>query len=260
MIDNIRFESGAIRPSECISEGWYLIKENYGIFLGISIVGLIIGGCIPCVSIFLAGPIAVGIYYCLLRQQRNELVEFGMMFKGFEVIVPAMVVGIIQAIPEIIGQGIRLTVNVSDVFINSRGGRSNFLQSSGDTAIASGIVIIAIVVGIALILFGIVWRISFFFALPLLAEYPELGIADCIKLSFRAGWANWGMIFVLGLLQGLAAIVGVLALCIGILFVLPILQASNMVAYRMVFPPREGNSPNLPPTPDYFGRNAGFAS
>lgn len=259
MIDNIRFESGAIRPSECLSEGWNMIKDNYGLFLGISLLGMVIGGCIPCVSFFLAGPIAVGIFYCLQRQYRREQVEFGMMFKGFEVIVPAMVVGIIQSIPEIIAQIFRLTVNVGDALIKTRGGSSNFLQS-GDTALAGGIVIIAIVVGLGFLILGIAWRISFFFALPLLAEYPELGIADVIKLSFRAGWANWGMIFVLGILQGLAALVGVLALCIGILFVMPIIQASNIMAYRMVFPPRESNNPNLPPMPDFFGGNVGTAA
>lgn len=44
---NIEFYSGAIDASGCVSNGWNLVKQNYGLFLGITLVAMIIAGCIP---------------------------------------------------------------------------------------------------------------------------------------------------------------------------------------------------------------------
>jgi uncharacterized membrane protein len=255
MTNNIEFDRGAIRPSECISEGWESIKANYWLYFGISVIATIILACVPCVNIFIAGPIMAGVYYCYFRNLRNENVEFGMMFKGFEAFVPTMVCGIIQMVPEIIGQGIRLTVNLADIGskMNKTGGSREFFQSS-DTALASGLIVIGIVVGLGFIIFNIIWRIVFLFAVPILAENPTLSIGETLKLSARAGWANGGMIFVLGLLEGLLILVGFLALCVGFLFVLPVVMAANAVAYRQVFPDRTPQNQmfNTPPPPSAY--------
>src|ERR1044072_8486550 len=112
---NIPFYSGAIRAGDCISDGWNLVKENYWLFLGIVLLGAIISGCIPCASLFFIGPVAVGIYICLFAQMRGQPVEFGMMFKGFEKFVPAMILGLIEAIPGIIAQVVRFVVEFSDM-------------------------------------------------------------------------------------------------------------------------------------------------
>lgn len=103
MFQLIEFNSSAVRAGECVSDGLALIQPKYWLFLGMSLLAMIIGGCIPCISIFLAGPIAVGIFYALFAQMREggQPVEFGMLFKGFERFVPAMVVGIVEAAPQI---------------------------------------------------------------------------------------------------------------------------------------------------------------
>ena len=105
---NNDFYPSAINAGDCVSNAWNLVKQNYGMYLGIALVAMILAGCIPCVSLFIVGPIMGGVFYVVLREMRGEPVEFGMMFKGFEKFVPLMVVGIVQAIPEIIGQGLRL--------------------------------------------------------------------------------------------------------------------------------------------------------
>ncbi len=92
---NTDFYPSAINAGDCVSNAWNLVKQNYGMYLGIALIAMILSGCIPCVSLFLAGPILGGVYYVLLREMRGEPVEFGMMFKGFEKFVPLMVVGLI---------------------------------------------------------------------------------------------------------------------------------------------------------------------
>lgn len=244
------FYRGAISPGDCISNAWNLVKQNFGLFFGISILGMILAGCIPCVSLFISGPIIAGIYFVFLRQMRGEPVDFGMMFKGFEFFVPAMVVGLILAVPEIIGQGVRLSINIADLGISGRGG-------DGEAALAGGLLIFALGAGLFIIILGILIRVSLFFALPLIVE-KKLGVGDAIKLSASAGWANFGGIFLLSILEGLILIAGVLALCIGVFFVLPIIYAANAFAYRQVFPHVEQNFGNFtPPMPNEYGTNFG---
>lgn len=172
-----------------------------------------------------------------------------MMFKGFEVFVPAMVIGIILAIPEIIGQGLRLTINLADIgFAGSRDGH--------EAAIAGSILILALGGGLVLFILGIVLRISLFFALPLIME-KKLGVGEAAKLSFSAGWANFGGILILSILEGLMAIAGVLACGIGILFVIPIIYGANAFAYRQVFPDSQPMNQYAPPQPNEYGSSFG---
>ena len=244
------FQRSAISAGDCISNAWTMVSQNYGLFFGISIVGLILAGCIPCVSLFIAGPIVAGIYFVCLKQMRAEQIEFGMMFKGFEVFLPAMVVGIIIAIPEIIGQGVRITINVADISMQGRG------SDGRQAALAGGILLLAIGGGLVLFVLGIFLKISLFFALPLIME-RGLGVGDAMKLSFSAGWANFGGIIVLSILEGLIALAGVLACFIGVLFVIPIIYAANAFAYRQVFPDMQSPNQYTPPSPAEYGSGFG---
>lgn len=243
------FYRSAINPGDCISNAWSLVSQNFGLFLGISALGMILAGCIPCVSLFIAGPIVAGIYYVFLRQMRGEPVDFGMMFKGFEFFVPAMVIGLIMAIPEIMGQGIRISIDIADIGIQSQGdGRY--------AGLSAGLAILALVVALVVIVIGFVIRISLFFALPLIVE-KKMSVGDAIKLSASAGWANFGGIFLLSILEALIMIAGILALCIGIFFVLPIIYAANAFAYRQVFPHVDQNLNTAPPMPNEYGSSFG---
>src|SRR6267142_2182657 len=97
--ENTDFRTGVIKPVECLKEGWALIKDQYWLFFGISLVGILIGGAVP---IVLLGPMMIGIFLCLLQKQRGEPVEFGTLFKGFEQFVPGLVVAALKMIPVII--------------------------------------------------------------------------------------------------------------------------------------------------------------
>ena len=90
------FRRNAIAPMECIKEGWALIKHQYWLFFGISIVGLLIGGLVP---IVLLGPVMVGIFLCLQRRQRNQPVEFSLLFKGFDQFVAGLIVAVLKVLP-----------------------------------------------------------------------------------------------------------------------------------------------------------------
>jgi uncharacterized membrane protein len=252
-MNHIQFYRGAISAGDCVSNGWNLVKQNYGMYLGIGLVALILAGCIPCVSLFLAGPIACGVFYVYLHDMRGEPVDFGMMFKGFENFLPAMIVGIIAAIPEIIGQGIRISINVADLGIRSGSGSDEMR-----TAISSGLIMYAAIVGLTIFLLAVALRISLFFAIPLITEH-KLGALDAMKLSAQAAWANVGGLILLSILEFLIALGGALLCVVGIFLIsIPLIYAANAFAYRQVFPDIQRNFRDTPPPPNVYGGSFGY--
>ena len=117
--------------------------------------------------------------------------------------------------------------------------------------IAGGIVIVIVLVALVAIVFSIAWGVTFQFALPIVIEHDITAI-EAIKLSASAGWSNLGGLILLFILQFLLVLVGVIALCFGVLFVLPIIFAATALAYRMVFPPGEDTLNYNPPDPSAY--------
>ena len=267
---NIQYYKGAIDATGCISNGWNLVKVNYGLYLGICVVAtltMLILSCIPCLNVLVIGlvnaPLIGGIYYVVLRDMRGEPIDFGMMFKGYEKFVPVMIVGFIQAVPTIIFTILQYALDFTRLATQILGqqgiGTGDFYQSSGGTelAIAGGLLAVYIVVIVAYFVIAIAWYISFAFAIPLVIEH-NIGAIEALQLSAKAGWGNFGGLIVLAILGGLIALAGAIALCIGILFVIPIIYAAQAFAYRQVFPAI--NAPttyNTPPPPTEYGGSFG---
>ena len=232
---NIDFQRGAIDPSGCISNAWELVKRRIWLYIGVALLTTILIGFIPFVSLFLTGPVMGGFVYLVLRDMRDEPVDFGMMFKGFEKFLPLMLMGLIQAIPGIIYQALELVYDFSSIFGGSKTSDPNFFQSAVDPVQLTGFTVAFVIMMIGYILFSILWSYALIFAIPLIVEH-EISIGDAIKLSFGAVFSNLGSLFVLGILGGLVALLGMLALCVGVFAAIPVIMASQVFAYRQVFP------------------------
>lgn len=261
---NIQYQPGSIDAGACISNGWNLIKPNYWLYFGIvalMVVAGIVLSCIPflpiLLQVFVMTPLTVGIFAALFREMRQEPIDFGMFFNGFNKFVPAMVIGAIHSVPSIILFILNIVFRVASIIPrlidqSGRHGRSNFVSDS-DAAplIAGGVLIVFAVVFIVFMIFSIAWGITFFFAIPVLAD-NDIGAIDAIKLGARAGWSNVGGIVLLIIIEIGIGLIGALAICVGLLFVIPLLYAANAFAYRQVFP--------LPPNNRSPGYAGGFGS
>ncbi len=71
-----------VRPMELLSRSKELIGNQYGLFLGITLVGVLVGSMVPFGIVM--GPMLIGIYLCFLHRQAGRQVEFGTLFKGFD--------------------------------------------------------------------------------------------------------------------------------------------------------------------------------
>ncbi|MFZ1701365.1 MAG: hypothetical protein WBO10_00150 [Pyrinomonadaceae bacterium] len=248
-IENIQFNRGSINAVECVSSGWEIIKPNYMMFVGgVLIVALL--GCIPVASWFLLGPLLVGVYAAMLKQYRGENADFGMLFSGFSKFFPALVIGIIFMLPTILLNTYNLTLRLVQLL-------AVFNPNELTAGAATAFWIFGILLNLFVFIGSVLCWISFVFAMPLLAEH-DLSIMETIRLSIRAGWANVGGLILLMLLIGLMLIGGVLALCIGIFFVLPIVYAAITVAYRQVFPIFNNPQGNMS-SPENYGTMPGQA-
>jgi len=260
MTPEIQFNRGAINAGECVTTAWEMIKSKYGMYLGISLIAVVMTSCIPCLNIFLLGPVMGGIFYVGLRDMKGEPVDFGMMFKGFENFVPLMVIGLIQSIPAVISQVVQYSVRLGQFASGGmgRGGRTFFQGSSiGPDIIAGvGFVVVLIVVAVFAV-FAFVWWAVFFFAIPLAMD-RRLPVVEAIKLSARAAMGNIGGLLVLMILEILVAMLGLLLLCLGIFLIsIPVIFLTNVVAYRLVFPPEQSSPFNYNPPPPNAYRDWG---
>jgi uncharacterized membrane protein len=261
---NLDFYRSAIDAPACIGNAWNLYKNNFGLHLATCLVAtliMIVIGCIPCMNILLIAPVnaplIAGIYYVFLRDMRGEPVDFAMMFKGFEKFVPVMIVGLLQAVPALVGQIMNWTLNIGDLVQRIILSRTGVGDTNGtEIAVAGGFLSLVAIFAVGMLIFNFVWGISFAFSLPLIME-RNIGPGEAITLSIRAGWSNFGGLILLFILEGLIALLGVLMLCFGIFFVLPIIYAANAFAYRQVFPLIEQQMNMAPPPPHQYGSSFG---
>lgn len=255
---NIQYLSGAVSAGECVSNAWETLKAKYGMYIGISLIAMLLTGCVPCLNIFLLGPIMGGIYYVVLRDMRGEPVEFGMMFKGFEKFGPLMIIGLIQSIPGIIAQILQYAAQFAEIGLKGMGGGRNFFQASGsDLAVSGGVMMLFIVLFVVFMVFAFAWWAIFLFAVPLIMEH-DLGAGEAIKLSAKAAMSNIGGLILYFLLLIPIMLLGVLLLCIGMFLIsIPIMYVGQVFIYRMVFP-YTGTPLNMaPPPPTEYGFGGG---
>lgn len=90
--NQVTVRKAKIGPVACYFEGQRFLGQQYGLFLGICLVGLLIGGAVPVV---LYGPMSCGIALCYILRARGERTDLENLFKGFEFFVPGLVATLI---------------------------------------------------------------------------------------------------------------------------------------------------------------------
>jgi hypothetical protein len=236
------FRVGVIQPVECIKEAWALIKDQYWLFFGLTIVAMLLGGAVP---IVLMGPMMVGLFLCLFEKMGRRPFEFGLLFKGFDYFVNGLVVTAIKIIPIVIIMVPFYFIMIATMMTTMPRGEANPEDVSR---------FMTSFFGIEMIFFGIIMVVSicveifFMFAYPLVADRKLSGL-DAIKLSIKAGKANFGGVLGLLVLNALLGFLGIFVCFVGAYLYLPIAFASQAVAYRRVFPEVQQTFASPPPPP-----------
>lgn len=233
------FRVGVVAPVECIKEGWATIKDRYWLFLGLTLVAMLVGGAVPVV---LVGAMTCGLYLCLFARMRGQPVEFGMLFKGFDYFTPGLVAAAIQTVPVILIVAITQVIFAFFTFITVPSRRGD----PPPPVFWIGLVVFVLVI----MVLSLAIHSVFLFAYPLIVDRNLSGV-EATKLSFRAARENLGGIIGLILLICGLSILGVFACYVGVFLVLPMSFASYAAAYRRVFPDTGAAAfnPASPPPP-----------
>jgi uncharacterized membrane protein len=239
------FKRNAVAPMECLKGGWALIKDQYWLFVGMALITIIIGSAVP--FGILMGPMMCGLNLAFLQRMEGKTIEFGTLFKGFDYFGDGMIAALLHYVPMII---IIAPFYIAMVVAQIGMMATNQRDGPNPAALLGFFGVFAIGFPIMMILI-IILSIGFAFAYPLIVD-RKLSGTNAVKLSFRAGMANFWRLFGLLLLGGLMAFVGVLFCYVGLIFVLPINFAAMAVAYQQVFGVAPVQSPYPPPPPASF--------
>jgi len=247
MTPEIPFRRNVVDPVQCIKGGWEIIKTQYWLFVGMTLVGILVGSAVP-LGILL-GPMMCGLYLTLFKARRGESIEFGTLFKGFDYFGPSLISTLLHIVPIIaIVLPAYLLFYVS-VFL------SMAAQGAGDEpnpAAVFGVMAMFGLFWLVVMIVIIIISIGFTFAYPLIVDRKLQGF-DAVKLSFRAALANFWRLLGMMLLTSLLTVVGVLACYVGMFLVMPIGYAAIAKAYEQVFGLSDGiEMSNLPPPPPVF--------
>jgi hypothetical protein len=221
-MQDLEFQTGAIEPLEVYKEAWAIMKDQFWLIFAITLVGMLIGSVVP---LILIGPMMCGIYMCLLAKIDGRPLAFDKLFKGFDYFLPGLIVALVIMVP--------LVVFMIAIYVPMIG------MAVAGSALSEG-ELVPLIVGMLVVVVAVAAVMTLFhsliiFAFPLIVDRGLNGF-EAVKLSARAVWANRGGVAGLFGIGILVAIVGYLALCVGIYLALPILMMAMAVAYRKVFP------------------------
>ena len=244
----IPFQRNAVEPVNCIKAGWALVKDQYWLFVGMCLVGVLIGSAVP--MGILMGPMMCGIYLAFFKKRRGEPIEFGTLFKGFDYFGPSVIATLLHMVPII-------AIAIPAYFLFYVGLiLSMAAQTATDEPNPAAMLGVFVMFGIFWVVFlviVIIISVGFTFSYPLIVDRKMQGF-DAVKLSFKAAMANFWRLLGMMMLSGLLSIAGILLCYVGIFLVFPISYAAIAVAYEQVFGLHNPNEvvSNLPPPPPVF--------
>ena len=255
----------------CISRGWNLFKEHFGILfvaclllfvieiaaggvlnliltpltksLMASSIGLRIGitYLLPAVTALVIGPMAGGVYLVFLKVIRQQNAGVGDTFAGFQkafgqLYLGALVVGLITGL---------CLLPANYVFYAKAGPLLAQLQDAQAQHLTPAEMqdilpkfFRALVDALPVIFVCLIpmtyLTVSWMFTLPLIAD-REMNFWPAMKTSFKMVNRHWWQLFGLFVLTSLITVAGLLGCCIGILFTAPIGIAALMFAYETIF-------------------------
>ncbi|HEY6659783.1 MAG TPA: hypothetical protein VI031_01530 [Pyrinomonadaceae bacterium] len=245
MTPQIPYRQNAVEPVQCIKDGWEIVKGQYWLFVGMCLVGMMIGSAVP--AGILLGPMMCGLYLTLFKQRSGEPIEFGTLFKGFDYFGPSLIATVLHFVPIFaIVMFIYFFFYIS-VIVS--------VMALGDDPSAWAVFGVLAMLGLfflSIFLVIVVISLGFTFAYPLIVDRRLAGL-DAVKLSFKAVMANFWRLLAMVMLTSLMSIAGMMLCYVGVFLVLPISYASIATAYERVFGlANVSEASNLPPPPPTF--------
>ena len=221
-MQNLEFRTGVIKPIECVKEAWEIIKPDFWLLFAIVLVGAVVGT----ISLYIViGAMICGINYCYLKQIDGKKVVFDDLWKGLSWFGPGLIVALCIFVPILLVYAVIYVPIFVAMMMGARMSQDELM-----TTLAGAFAVDAI-----LIVIMVCFHTLLMFSFPLIVD-RNLGGFRAMVTSAKAVWKNMAGVVGLILVNMGLALLGELAFCIGIYLAIPIIFATNVVAYRKVFP------------------------
>jgi hypothetical protein len=234
--NRVSFRTGVVEPITCYKTGWAIIKDQYWLILGISLVGMLLGSALP--FGILMGAMMCGIYKCLLVRVQGGRISFELLFKGFDHFAQSLIACLLMIVPVFIVMiplYILLWMRMFPLFAGAA------TQALDPDQFLHGFLPFFVLMMGSVIILSTVIGLLFMFTFPLIAD-RGLSAIEALKTSARAVLGNLGGLIGLVLLNMLLSLAGMMCCCIGAIFVMPLGFAAILIAYQQVFGPEAPNA------------------
>jgi len=232
----------------CVSCGWNLFKNNFGLLFAAFLIYAAIEGVIsgfaripfvgPLFSIgnlFVSGPLISGVFYVFIQRIRNQSAEVGDVFAGFRksywqlflgYLIPALIVGVCM-IPFVVVFMLKILPVIAH--LQHETPDSFEISAAIKSAVWTSLPVFFICL-IPVVYLSINWQ----FVLPLIVD-KRMNFWAAMQASWKMVHKHWWHVLGLTVVVGLINIAGLCACCIGALFTAPIGIGAMMSAYETIF-------------------------
>ena len=231
----------------CISRGWELLKNNFGLlFVGVLVYFLIEGaigglGVIPFIgplfsiaNLFIAGPLMGGVFYIFILAIRSQPADVGDVFTGFRrafiqlflgALVPGLLIGLC-IVPFVIVFFIKCFPAIAHIQNAGQNSAEVLVAIKSTLSVSLPVLLICL---IPVIYLAVSWK----FTLPLIID-RQMDFWSAMGASRKMVGKHWWQVFGLVILISLLNVAGLLC-CVGLLFTIPIGFGALMYAYETIF-------------------------
>jgi uncharacterized membrane protein len=235
-IDALIRQGYRLDAGECIKEGWRILNQNLGGFIGfilLSVLLSIVSICFCFIPYIFAGNLFAGLYIVCLKIQKRQSITFENFFDGFrnsnfpQILLATLVIGAITTVVYAPVYAIQIFLNFSEDAIKD----PRFLSIYG----------LATLVGWCALIFI---NILYVFAIPLIVD-QRIEFWPAMELSRKIAIQRWGSFLLLFVLLQLLNFAGALLCGIGLLWTTPLYFCAIMAAYNQVIGVDDSNlAPN----------------
>jgi uncharacterized membrane protein len=221
-----------VRPLELLSRSKELIGNQYGLFLGISLVGILVGSMVPFGIVM--GPMLIGIYLCFLHRQAGRQVEFGTLFKGFDQFGEGLIAYLIM-----VGFSIVASMVTVGLFVVVALAAWALIAGTMEGEAAAGLGIVVGIVAylvffLVLMVISVLINLPFVFAFQLIAD-RKLSGAEAIKQSWAGAKLNFGGIIWYMLVNYFLLMLAAMACYIPAILLMPVSMGGLFLLYSDIY-------------------------
>ena len=221
-----------VRPIELLSRSKELIGNQYGLFLGISLVGILVGSMVPFGIVM--GPMLIGIYLCFLHRQAGRQVEFGTLFKGFDQFGEGLIAYLIM-----VGFSIVASMVTVGLFVVVALAAWALIAGTMEGEAAAGLGIVVGIVAylvffLVLMVISVLINLPFVFAFQLIAD-RKLSGAEAIKQSWAGAKLNFGGIVWYMLVNYFLLMLAAMACYIPAILLMPVSMGGLFLLYSDIY-------------------------